>query len=210
MFISYAHVQPDQELAAKLSNFLETNGFDVFVDSKIRLGQNWVEQIDLQLRNSSHFVPLLSAASVKSDMVRREIAIAYKLMQANKITILPVRLGLQDELPYDISSYLDLIQYVVWHPGESFDPICRTILEAARGQETPSRFTQPQLDPHRFPAPELERVKSDLGRYLGPMARLVVDRAVKRAANWEELYELLASELPPGEERRKFQATRPR
>ena len=210
MFISYAHVQPDQELAAKLSNFLEANGFDVFVDSKIRLGQNWVEQIDLQLRNSSHFVPLLSAASVKSDMVRREIAIAYKLKQANKITILPVRLGLQDELPYDMSAYLDLIQYVVWDPGESFDPICRTILDAARGQEAPSRLTQPQLDPHRFSAPELERVKSDLCRYLGPMARLVVDRAVKRAANWKELYELLASELPPGEERRKFQATRPR
>jgi hypothetical protein len=83
VFISYAHVNPDQQLAAELHRRIETNGFDVFVDTKIRLGQNWVEQIDLQLRNSTHFVALLSAASVKSDMVRREIAVAYRLNKEN-------------------------------------------------------------------------------------------------------------------------------
>lgn len=210
VFISYAHAHPDQYLAAKLSRSLEANGFDVFIDSKIRLGQNWVEQIDVQLRSSTHFVALLSAASAKSDMVRREIAMAYKLKKAEKLTILPVRLGLEEELPYELGAYLDLIQYIVWKPGESFDPICDAILSAVGAAASPSIPPQVRLAPKRFDESQLAIVKSELTRHIGPMARLVVDRAVKKAANWEQLYDLLAAEIPAGEERRRFQATRPR
>lgn len=267
VFVSYAHVNPDQDLATKLSRSLETNGFSVFIDAKIGLGQNWVDQIDVQLRNSTHFIALLSAASIKSDMVRREIAMAYKLRKANKLTILPVRLDLDDELPYELGAYLDLIQYIVWRPGESFDPICGAILSAVRGSSShsvlpqpappppspptdkpgkppydymlysplnPNRVPwmkppweepgekaaappapatpalQPASDPQRFPESQLERVKSELAHHLGPVARVVVDRAAKKAANWEQLYDLLSAEIPAGEERRRFQATRPR
>ena len=208
VFISYAHVSPDRDLAASLSRFMETNGIEVFIDSKIGLGQNWVEQIDVQLRNSSHFIVLLSDTSIDSDMVRREVAMAYKLKKASKLSILPVRAGLDKELPYELGAYLDLIQYIVWRPGESFDPICRAILDAVRGASTPP--AQPALDPQRFAGPGLERVKSELARHVGPVASVVVDRAAKKAANWEQLYDLLASEIPAGEERRRFQATRPR
>jgi hypothetical protein len=96
----------------------------VFVDSKIRLGQDWVEQIDIQLRRSEYFIVLLSATAVQSDMVRREIAIAHKLKKASKITIFPIRIGFEGELPYDIGAYLDLIQYILWRPGESARAIC--------------------------------------------------------------------------------------
>lgn len=210
VFISYAHVNPDQDLAAKLRNSMETNGFDVFIDSKIRLGENWVEQVDVQLRSSTHFIALLSAASIKSDMVRREIAIAYKLSKARKLAILPVRLDLDEELPYELSAYLDLIQYIVWRSGESFDPICRAILDSVRGSASPSGLPSNSLDPKRFAGPELEAVKLQVARHLGPIARIVVDRAVKKATNWEQLYDLLAFEIPAGEERRTFQATRRR
>jgi hypothetical protein len=210
IFVSYSHVSPDRDLAAKLSRSLEANGFDVFIDSKICLGQNWVEQIDVQLRGSTHFIALLSAASIKSDMVRREIAIAYKLQKAKKLTILPVRLGLDEELPYELGAYLDLIQYIVWRPGESFDPICGAILSAVRASGSLSVHPEVSPDPQRFASPQLESVKLELARHLGPVARVIVDRAARTAASWEQLYDLLASEIPPGEERRKFQATRPR
>jgi hypothetical protein len=209
VFVSYSHVSPDQDLAAKLSRSLEANGFEVFIDSKIGLGQNWVEQIDAQLRNSTHFIALLSAASIKSDMVRREIAIAYRLRKANRLTILPVRLGLDEELPYELGAYLDLIQYIVWRPGDSFDPICAAIVSAVGGAGSQPVAVQASLDPQRFAAPQLERVKSELARHLGPVARVIVDRAAKKAKDWQQLYDLLASEIPPGEERKRFQATRP-
>ncbi len=218
VFISYAHANPDQELAAELAAFLDANGFAVFVDSKIRLGQDWVEQIDIQLRRSEYFIVLLSPVAIKSDMVRREIAIAYKLRKANKLTIFPIRIGLEGELPYDISAYLDLIQYTVWHPEQSPDAIRQMILEALGGSrsapaspaesQTPTRVTSsaPALDPHRFDKSELDRIQRELARYLGPVARVILDRAVRKAANWGQLYEMLALEIPPGDERKKFLA----
>jgi TIR domain len=219
VFISYAHVSPDKKLAAELASFLDTNGFAVFVDSKIRLGQDWVEQIDIQLRSSEYFIVLLSPAAVQSDMVRREIAIAYKLRKANKLTIFPIRIGFDSELPYDIGAYLDVIQYTMWRPGDSSDAVCHTILEALRSyssavanrSESPNPTTvtraAPVLDPHRFDKLELDRLGRELARYLGPVARVIMDRAARHAANWGQLHELLAMEIPAGEERTKFLAT---
>lgn len=229
VFISYSHVSPDQELASQLAGALETNGATVFIDAKIRIGEDWVEQIDRQLRSSQYFVVLLSAASIQSDMVRREIALASKLRKAKHLTILPIRMDLTGELPYDVGAYLDLIQYVVWNPGASFDPICRRILhaiadveksrmEAAAGapattpvNNTPrAPGTVQTLNVSAFDPAELERVKSQLAIYIGPMARMIVDRTAKKAANWRELYEALAAEVPAGEERKKFLSHRPR
>lgn len=208
VFISYAHVQPDQELAAKLAGFLEANGLEVFADTKIALGQNWVEQIDSQLRRSAYLVALLSAASVKSDMVRREIAIAHKLQRTKQLAIFPIRLAFEDELPYELGAYLDLIQYIVWQPGEPFDPICRMILAS---MQKPSSDDRPHArEANRFDATALERVTRELAKYVGPVARVIVDRRAKTATGWGELYELLAAEIPDAAERKRFLATRQR
>ncbi len=216
VFISYAHSNPDQQLAGELAGFLDANGFAVFVDSKIGLGEDWVEQIDTQLRRSEHFVVLLSAASVASDMVRREVAIAHKLRKAHKLTIFPVRVGFEGELPYDIGAYLDLIQYVAWNPGQPSAPICRAILEALHrsGSSTATRpepqppitstTLAPAPDPHRFDGPALDRLGRELARCIGPVARVVLARALRKAASWEQLCEQLALEVPAGEERKKF------
>ncbi len=209
VFISYAHVSPDQDFAAQLAGYLEANGFCVFVDSKIRVGQDWVEQIDRQLRNSEYFIVLLSPASIQSDMLRREIAIAHKLRKSKQLTIFPVRLHFEGELPYEMGAYLDLIQYTAWTQGQSFDPICHTILQAMSGSAELAAVPAPIL-PGRFDATELDRVKRELAVYVGPVARLILEQAAKRAADWRQLYEILAAEIPAGEERKRFLATRPR
>ncbi len=228
VFISYSHVSPDQDLASSLARTLEANGINVFLDSKIRIGEDWVEQIDRQLRNSQYFVVLLSASSVESDMVRREIALAYRLRKARQLTIFPVRMDPTRELPYDIGAYLDVIQHVVWNPGEPFDPVCDRIVAAIVQPENPAvqmlGKTPPSPSVHAPPetgtaqranlkafAPaELDRVKEQLAVYIGPMSGVLVDRAAKKTANWRELYEVLAAELPPGEERKRFLSSCPR
>ncbi len=65
------------------------------------------------------------------------------------------------------------------------------------------------IDPKRFDAPGLERVTRELAAHVGPMARVLVNRAAKRAETWRQLYEMLANEVPAGEERRRFLAKRP-
>lgn len=236
VFISYAHVSPDADLAAKLTTFVESSGFRVFADTKIRVGQRWVDQIDTQLRRSAYCIVLVSEASAKSDMVRREVAIAYQLNKTGALTILPVRVAFEDTLPYEMAAYLDLIQYCSWKPGEPFDPVCVALLDAMLGRTrtigrpndafvanaapasnrtpNPDRTPVPSSartpNPDRFPEMELERLKAELARHIGPLAGLIVQRAAREAPNWERLYESLAAEIPNPEERRRFQSSRRR
>ena len=56
----------------------------------------------------------------------------------------------------------------------------------------------------------LERAKLDLAVYIGPMAKVIVDRAVARATSLQELYETLAAEIGSAKDRERFLASRPR
>lgn len=123
IFLSYRHVQPDEELAVGLCAFLEERGLRVFIDKRIRVGLDWVAEIDHQLRASDSFVVFLSEDSIRSDMVRQEIQTAHELLQDGKMAIFPVRLSLEGKLPYDLASYLNRIQYALWKPGDPVEKL---------------------------------------------------------------------------------------
>jgi hypothetical protein len=55
----------------------------------------------------------------------------------------------------------------------------------------------------------LERARRDLAVYIGPMARVIVNRAAERALSVEDLYGTLAAEIVSPDDRRKFLASRP-
>src|SRR5260221_1993267 len=129
VFISYRHVQPDEDLAGQCAHFLEANGFSAFVDKRVRIGQDWVEEINRQLHQSQYFVVLLSAESIRSDMVGQEIRLAHKLRKEGRLSIFPVRIAFAGELPYDLGAYLNVIQYKSWKQGQPFDLICKAILQ---------------------------------------------------------------------------------
>jgi hypothetical protein len=126
VFISYRHISPDQDLAARLANYLAKRRVTHFLDTDIRLGQEWVKVIDRELRAAKSLIVLLSPDSIRSDMVRQEIKLAHDL---NK-QILPVRVAYDGALPYDLAAYLDKFQYILWRDSEPFDPICGAILDA--------------------------------------------------------------------------------
>ncbi|HSK80952.1 MAG TPA: AAA-like domain-containing protein [Thermoanaerobaculia bacterium] len=142
VFLSYRHVPCDEELAEGLCAYLQARGLRVFLDKQIRIGLDWVAEIDRQLRASHAFVVLLSEDSIRSDMVRQEIATAHELLLAGKMSIFPVRIGFEGKLPYDLASYLHRIQYALWHPGESqeelFGLLHSAILDGAPLPVTPS------------------------------------------------------------------------
>ena len=48
----------------------------------------------------------------------------------------------------------------------------------------------------------LERVRAQLAVHVGPMAKVLVQRAAKRAATWHELQKILAPEIPEGQRAR--------
>lgn len=132
VFISYRHVSPDEELAGYLNDLLSEKGYRVFIDRRLLVGDRWVEAIEREIRAAQFFLVLLSPQSVRSEMVRMEVKLAYELSRdpARNYTILPLRLGLEGELPYDLGSYLHGIQYASWLPGEPPKAVGHQLLQA--------------------------------------------------------------------------------
>ena len=138
VFISYRHVAPDEDCAMRLSAFLQQEGFEVFIDKKILVGQRWVDEIDAQLRSTDHFVVLLSADSVRSDLLRQEVVDAYALRRMGRIRIYPIRLLFDGALPYDLAAYLNPLQYLLWKNGDPWENVCRRLLDAIRLPDVPT------------------------------------------------------------------------
>jgi hypothetical protein len=61
-----------------------------------------------------------------------------------------------------------------------------------------------------IPPAALQRAGRDLAVHLGPVASILVARAAARARSEEELYDLLAAEIPSPSERETFKRKRPR
>jgi hypothetical protein len=70
-------------------------------------------------------------------MVRQEVELAYKLAQerGEKFVILPIRVDFKGELPYDLGSYLNSIQYALWTAGQSFENVAAQVLKAIDNRE---------------------------------------------------------------------------
>ncbi len=140
VFISYRHINPDQNLAGFLRDYLKSRGYAVFIDTQLLVGAKWVEEIERQIKASDFFVVLLSADSIRSDMVRQEVELAYSLPS---VTILPIRVAFDGALPYDLASYLNRIQYALWKSGDDDQTIAEQIFAAInRSADLPNRETQ--------------------------------------------------------------------
>ena len=69
---------------------------------------------------------------------------------------------------------------------------------------TPSSVPIVRFDPER-----LEQLTRELASFVGPMAKVLVNRAAKKAQTWRQLYDALAPEVPDGAERKRFLSKRP-
>jgi hypothetical protein len=134
IFISYKrHAEPDEPLALQLRTALEQAGHRVFIDQALPVGVAWAQAINRQIEASDFLIVLLSAASVQSEMVAAEVAYAHKHHQrTGKANLLPVRIRYDDALPYQLSHYLDPLQYAQWTSDGDNEPLIRQLLDAIR------------------------------------------------------------------------------
>jgi len=137
-FICYKrNVEPDQTLARYLYDFLTAQGHEVFIDSTLRTGEAWLEEIDRQLKASDFLVVLLSKASADSEMVKAEVSRAYEYRRRSpqgKPHTLPVRIAYEGLLPYSIAAFVDPLQYVVWQNEADNERIAYEIMAAIEGR----------------------------------------------------------------------------
>ncbi|MCP5107440.1 MAG: toll/interleukin-1 receptor domain-containing protein [bacterium] len=137
-FISYRHVKPDEDLAGFLEKFLLKCNHKVFVDTQMLVGTKWAKEIETQIKASDFFIVLLSAESIRSDMVRQEVELAQDLSKEpdRQFSILPIRVDFDGELPYDLGARLNPIQYALWTPDVPFETIAEQALAAVEKNES--------------------------------------------------------------------------
>ena len=131
VFISYKrHVEPDAPLAQALHQVLSVH-HNVFLDQTTPVGTRWGERIDTALRETDFLLVLLSAESVRSEMVMAEVEKVYyrARAQAGHPTLLPVRLAYGDPLPYPLSAYLNFITAALWSGPDDTPRLMAEILQ---------------------------------------------------------------------------------
>jgi AAA-like domain/TIR domain len=161
VFISYKrHVEPDAPLAQALHQTLSVH-HDVFLDQTTPVGTRWGERIDTALREADFLLVLLSAESVRSEMVMAEVEKVYyrTRTQAGHPTLLPVCLAYSDPLPYPLSAYLNFITAAFWSEPDDTPRLMAEVLGVIAGtplstsMPLPSVSPQPADQPMPQPAP---------------------------------------------------------
>lgn len=175
-FISYKHVELDHNLAQTLDKGLKAAGHAVFIDSGIPVGTDWTKEIAKRIDWCDFLVILISKDIRNSEMVQTEIRLAYQRskLEGSPI-ILPVRVRYFEKLDYELSAYLDRIQYTKWETDEDSDRILSEFLTVALTLDSRSAIVsgdslqdiassalvdnkdysrpQPAVDPRAFSAP---------------------------------------------------------
>lgn len=122
----------DEQVMRLLEQSLTQRGHSVFIDRHIELGVEWAREIEEQIRTADAVVPLLSEASIQSEMMGFEVEHAHEAAQAQNghPRLLPIRLGYTGPLPEPMAGILDPLQYLLWEGEHSNEGLVTELLYA--------------------------------------------------------------------------------
>jgi hypothetical protein len=160
-FISYRRrVDSDRVLAGYLCDGLKAAGHEVFIDVDIPVGTEWAAEIGRRIDWCDCLVVLLSEQSVQSEMVQGEVRLAHHRGQPNgRPRVLPIRVGYEGPLGYELECYLAPLQYISWHAPADSSVILKRLLGL------PSIASETRLvPPSEAPAPAAGAAKESAAR----------------------------------------------
>jgi hypothetical protein len=110
------NAQPDEALLGRLETQLQQRGYTVFIDRHLEMGVDWAKEIEKQIRLADAVVLLLSADSVRSEMLGFEVEHAHEAAQVQhgRPRLLPVRVNYTGPIPEPMGGILSPIQYFLW------------------------------------------------------------------------------------------------
>jgi len=128
------NVPLDEQLLRLLERKLVWEGYQVFIDRHLEIGMQWAKEIEDRIASADVVIPLLSAASVQSEMLGYEIQLAheYAQKQHGKPRILPICINFTEAFPAHIAAILDTIQYGSWNGPEDDEKLLNGLLSAIR------------------------------------------------------------------------------
>ena len=209
VFISYSH--NDKEQADAVCDKLESASIECWIAPRdISPSKDWAEEIIDAINTTDVMVLIFSSYSNTSPQVRREIERAVH----KGLNILPFRIEdivLSKSLEYFISTqhWLDASSgsfdkhleelYLCVKALIKDEPVGQSVhaLEPATVEETASAAIS-------FAVSELKYISSQLANYLGPMAKIIVNKKAVQSTSLEELISLLSDDLDDDKERNHF------
>ena len=107
-------------------------GHEVFIDVGMRVGTDWVAEIEQRVDWCDFVVVLLSERSIHSEMVLGEVRRAHrKRRKDGRPRILPLRVHYDGPLDYELDSYLGRVQYIRWDGAADTSHVLGEIVAAA-------------------------------------------------------------------------------
>jgi class 3 adenylate cyclase len=124
--------QPDHHVLALLERELPRHGYDIFIDRHLQIGVDWATEIERQLAAAEAVIPLLSAASVHSEMLEYELQTTHRAAHGpqGRPRLLPVRVRYEGALPPPLAAILEPLQYALWREPADDAELIRRIVEA--------------------------------------------------------------------------------
>jgi hypothetical protein len=209
----------DEAAAREVVEFLELEGIKCWISLRdVPAGQNYQENIVQAIEGAEGIVFLFSGNSNASGEVKKELSIGASLDKP----VFPLRLLAvtpSGALRYELA----IRQWIDVFPDKqrALRKLAETIKKTAVIPATEERDS-PQMVPIVAPgaqtapivAPgtqEFEAIRTLLARHIGPIAKLLVEKAASQARTPDEFCERLASHLAKQPERQSFvQAVRAR
>jgi serine/threonine protein kinase/class 3 adenylate cyclase len=142
------NAQPDEQIMQALTEKLNNRGYRVFVDRHLVVGVEWAHEIERKIGEADAVIPLLSAPSVRSEMLAYELDLArsFAERQNGKPRILPIRVQFEDQLPDSLHSVLDGLNYSLWKDSRDDERIIEDLSRALRTPQEAFR-RRPHLEP---------------------------------------------------------------
>lgn len=145
VFISHWAQEPDLSLALQLCEALTASGHQTFratVGSTLgecpHLAEDWIAQIDTELKQCDYFLLLLSSQAAVSEMAIEKLRRAKELhdsRQSDKPIVLAIRVNCDLNVPlnHDLRSYLQGIGQREWKSSADTPSLIQEVLSLIRG-----------------------------------------------------------------------------
>ena len=142
--------EPDEQVLRWLESQLRARGCTVFIDRHLDVGVEWAMEIDREIRGAEFVIVLLSAASLKSEMIAHEVITARDAAarQGGQPRLLPVRVRFADALTGELGAILGPVQQFTWSgPQDNAVLIEQVRHKIENPTEEPPRARVPRLEP---------------------------------------------------------------
>lgn len=217
VFISYS--SDDKKAADAVCHGLEQQDVRCWIAPRdILPGTEWGAAIVDAIDTVKIMVLLFSSSSNRSPQVRREIERAvskgvillpFRIEEVFPCKTLEYFLGTQhwldafkEPMPIHVKVLVRTVKTILASANDE-DILLAANTEASAPQET---ILQPEtvITANTFSADELAYIQVHLAEYIGPMAKILVSRASKKADSVRQLTTMLAEEIAAESERAEF------